>query len=74
MTMQTHLFRYNHGGKIWQLEIVADDEQDAKDRLARLAYASYLGVRVATFPLWLSPLAPLIVWTRNACASLLPRF
>lgn len=72
--MQTHLFRYNHAGKVWQLEIVANDEQDAKDRLARLVFASYLGVRVARIPLLLSPLAPVAVWLRNAAVALLPRF
>jgi hypothetical protein len=72
--MQTHLFRYNHDGKIWQLEIVANDERDAKDRLARLAFASYMGVRVATLPIYLSPIAPLAVWLRNAAQPLLRRF
>lgn len=72
--MQTHLFRYNHKGKSWQLEIVADDEQDARARLARLTFASYLGARVATLPVYLMPLAPVIVWVRNAAHTLLPRF
>jgi hypothetical protein len=72
--MQTHLFRYNHDGKAWQLEIKAHDERDAKDRLARLAFASYLGVRVARLPVCLSPLIPLVVWIRNAAVTLLPRF
>ena len=72
--MQTHLFRYNHDGKVWQLEIVAHDEQDAKDRLARLAFASYLGVSIATVPIWLSPLVPLVVWLRNAAIRILSRF
>jgi hypothetical protein len=72
--MQTHLFRYNHDGKAWQLEIVAHDERDAKDRLARLAFASYLGVSIATVPIWLSPLIPVIVWLRNAAHLVLQRF
>ena len=72
--MQTHLFRYNHDGKVWQFEIRAHDEQDAKDRLARLGYASYLGVRVAKIPVVLSPIVPVVVWIRNAAAAVLPRF
>jgi len=73
-TMQTHLFRYNHAGKVWQLEIVANDEEDARARLARLAFASYLGVRVAKIPLSLSPIALLAVWVRNATVKILARF
>lgn len=72
--MQTHLFRYNHGGKVWQFEIRAHDEQDAKDRLARLVFASYLGVRVATIPVVLSPIVPAVVWLRNAAMGLMTRF
>ena len=66
--MQTHLFRYNYEGKVWQLEIIANDELDARARLARLAFASYLGVRVARMPIILSPIAPVAVWLRNAAA------
>lgn len=72
--MQTHLFRYNHDGKVWQLEIVANDERDAQARLARLAFASYMGVRVAKIPVFLSPIAPIVAWFRNAAVTVLPRF
>jgi hypothetical protein len=72
--MRAHLFRYNHDGKVWEFEIRAHDEQDAKDRLARLVYASYLGVRVATVPLVLSPIVPVAVWLRNAAVGLMARF
>lgn len=70
--MQTHLFRYNHKGQAWQIEIIANDEQDAKERLARLSFASYLGVRVITLPVYLAPIVPVIVWVRNVAAKLLP--
>ena len=72
--MQTHLFRYNHNGLAWQVEIIADDERDAKDRLARLAFASYLGVRVMTMPIYAAPLAPVVVWLRNAARDVMHRF
>lgn len=72
--MQTHLFRYSHAGKVWQLEIVADDEKDARARLARLAFASYLGVRVAKLPHFLIPIAPLATWFRNATVATVRRF
>lgn len=70
----THLFTYRHQGKIWSLEIKANDEEDAKDRMRRLAFASYQGVLVANVPAALSPLVPVAVWIRNAAAALLPRF
>lgn len=72
--MQTHLFTYRHEGKLWSLEIKANDEEDAKDRLKRLAFASYQGVLVANVPLFLGPLVPLVVWIRNATAAFVPRF
>jgi hypothetical protein len=72
--MQTHLFSYRHEGKLWRLEIKADDEKDARQRLARLAFASYIGVSVAKIPGPLSPLVPLAVWIRNATATILSRF
>lgn len=72
--MQTHLFRYNYDGKVWELEIKANDEQDAKARLARLAFASYLGVQIAKLPPVLSPCAPLIAWVRNSATAIISRF
>lgn len=68
--MQTHLFTYRHEGKLWSLEIKANDEEDAKDRLKRLAFASYQGVLVANVPLFLGPLVPLAVWIRNATSRI----
>jgi hypothetical protein len=72
--MQTHLFTYRHDGAEWVLEIKAYDEQDAKARLSRLAFASYNGVLVAKIPAALGPVALLVTWFRNAAVELLPRF
>lgn len=72
--MQTHLFTYRHRGKLWSLEIKADDEKDARDRLGRLAFASYNGVLVANVPLFLGPLVPLAVWIRNSTSRMIARF
>lgn len=37
--MKTYLFTYNHDGAEWILELKADSPQDARARLAKLAYA-----------------------------------
>ena len=66
--MQTHLFTYRHQGKLWSLEIKANDEDDAKDRLRRLAFASYKGVLVANVPAALSPLVPIAVSIPKRCS------
>jgi len=73
-SMQTHLFSYRHDGAEWVLEIKAYDEQDARARLSRLAFASYDGVLVAKMPVALGPVALLATWLRNAAVALLPRF
>ena len=46
--IQTHLFSYRFDGKLWELEIKARNAEEAKARLARLAFAKYNGVLVAT--------------------------
>jgi len=69
--MQTHLFSYRHDGKHWELEIQARDAEDAKQRIGKLAYATYDGVLVTRLPAALGPLGKLAVWIRNATNSLL---
>jgi hypothetical protein len=69
--MKTHLFSYRHDGKHWELEIQAYDAADAKQRLGKLAYATYDGVLVAKVPSTLGPLAKLIAWLRNATTVLI---
>ncbi len=46
----THLFTYRHDGAQWVLQIKARDAEDAKQRLGKLAYATYDGVLVAKLP------------------------
>lgn len=69
--MQTHLFSYRHDGKHWSLEIQAHDAEDAKQRIGKLAYATYDGVLIAKVPATLGPLAILAAWVRNATRTLL---
>jgi len=55
--MQTYLCSYWHDGRQWSLELKATSPQDAKERLAKMAWASVDGVMVAVVPVglgWLS--------------------
>jgi len=69
--MQTHLFSYRHDGKHWELEIQARDAEDAKQRIGKLAYATYDGVLVTRLPAAVGPLGKLAAWMRNATRTLL---
>lgn len=72
--MQTHLFSYRYDDREWEVEIKARNADEAKARLARLAFAKYDGILVATVPASLGPVALLATWIRNAATTLLPRF
>lgn len=72
--MQTHTFSYRHNGKLWALDIKAENADDARRRIAALTYASYDGILVAKIPAALGPLSLVAVWIRNAAVALLPRF
>lgn len=63
--MDTHLFTYRHEGAEWVLEIRAASAEDAKARLARLAWATYDGVLVSKTPASIGFLVPLECWLRN---------
>lgn len=63
---KTYLFSYNHAGKAWGLQIRATSPEDAKARIAKLAWASYDGEVVARIPASVGPLAMVVVAVRNA--------
>lgn len=69
--MQTHLFSYRHDGKLWELEIKALNAEDARQRIGKLAYATYDGILIAKVPMALGPFAILAAWVRNAAKRLL---
>lgn len=48
---QTYLFTYRHDGADWVLPIKASSPEDAKGRLAKIAFARYDGVAVARIPI-----------------------
>lgn len=69
--MRSHLFRYRYDGREWGFEIEAASLEEARERLARMAYASYDGELVARVPLSLSAPARIGVAIRNAMSRLL---
>lgn len=71
---QTHLFSYRFEDRDWELEIKARNAEEARARLARLAFAKYDGILVATIPAAFGPISLLAVWFRNAAVKLLTRF
>ena len=69
---KTYLFSYNHDGASWLIEIKASDEDDARGRIGKLAYATYAGELVARLPADTGPLARVLVWARNSIQALIP--
>lgn len=62
---KTYLFSYQHAGAQWSFEIPAKDAEDAKARLARLAYARLDGELVARLPATVGVFAWLLTNLRN---------
>jgi hypothetical protein len=63
--MSTYLFSYGHAGARWSLEIQAESPDDAKQRVSRLAFATYDGELVAKVPVSLGAPVRLGVTLRN---------
>ncbi len=47
---KTYLFSYNYEGAKWAFDIMAPNEEDAKKRLARIAFAQFDGELMMTIP------------------------
>ncbi|WP_374379500.1 hypothetical protein [Dongia sp.] len=60
-----HLFSYRYQGADYVIEIPADNADDAKARIAQLAWARYDGEVVAKIPAIAGPLPAVIAWLRN---------
>lgn len=61
----THLFEYRHDGATWTVEIPAQSETDAKERINRLQEAKYLGTLQMKLPVELGLFARIICWWQN---------
>ncbi len=66
---ETHLFEYRHNGATWSIEIKANSEQDAVERLEQLQSARYLGVLQAKLPVELGIFARLLCMWHNRRAA-----
>ena len=71
-SFNTYLFSYQHDGASWCFEIQAEDEEDAKARVAKLIYATYDGEVVAKLPAQFGGLWRLVTWARNSIQALRP--
>ncbi|MBI4724347.1 MAG: hypothetical protein HY765_05020 [Rhodomicrobium sp.] len=69
--MQTHLFTYRYNNADWVLEIPASSTEEAKERLARIPYATYDGVLIAKLPATLGVFGRLAVFLKNAAQRLM---
>jgi hypothetical protein len=64
--VQTHLFTYRYDNARWTIEIFASSEQEARERLARIPYATYDGVVLAKLPATLGVFGKIAVYLKNA--------
>ncbi len=62
---KTYLVSYRHEGELWQIEVRAASELDARERLSKLASGQVDGELVATLPVQAGWLAKAIVLFRN---------
>ncbi len=63
--MQRYLVSYRHDGDEWNLELIASNVDDARQRLRSLTLGRIEGQVVAKVPAGLGPLAALAVWVQN---------
>jgi hypothetical protein len=67
----THLFEYRYNDATWTVEIPAQSEDDAKERISRLQSAKYLGTLQMKLPVELGFLARIVCWWQNYRARIL---
>ncbi len=63
--MKRYLVSYRHQGSQWNIELPAEDLDDAHRRLSQLALGQLEGEIIADIPSALGPLAALAAFTRN---------
>ncbi len=60
-----YLFEYRHNGSRWMIEVPAESEADAWQRICRMQDATYLGEQVMVVPARLGSVARAMCWIRN---------
>lgn len=66
--MKRFLVSYRHQGSQWNIELPAEDLDDARRRLSQLALGRLDGEIIATIPGAFGPLAALAAFARNLFA------
>ncbi len=67
--LNRYLFDYDYDGGSWSFEIPAHTEQEARERVSKLANATYLGEIKLTLPGRFRLLVKLICGARNLMAK-----
>lgn len=63
--MKRYLVSYRHQGDQWNIELPAEDIEDARRRLSQLTLGRLEGEIIADIPVALGPLAALAAFARN---------
>ncbi len=66
--MKRYLVSYRHQGGQWNVELPAEDLEDARRRLSQLALGRLEGEIIADIPGAFGPLAALLAFARNLLA------
>ena len=66
--MKRFLINYRHDGERYALELHANSELDAQERLRSLFYGQVCGELAFKLPVYAGPVAALICWLRNGFA------
>ena len=64
--LSRYLFSYRHDGASWSFVVLAASPEDARARIAKMAYASYDGELIAELPASLSYFARIATAVRNS--------
>lgn len=68
--LNTYLFSYTHDGAEWAFEVQAEDMEDAKLRVSKMAYAKYDGKLAMKIPVQLGVLPRLLVMLMNSATAI----
>lgn len=67
--MKRYLVSYRHDGGEWNIELPAENPQDARDRLGKLMFGRLEGEIVSKVPAALGPIAALAAAVRNSISA-----
>ena len=59
------MFEYSHRGDLYAIVVLAESESDARARVVNIAFATYVGESIMSFPSQLGWVAMAVVAVRN---------